>query len=124
MFKVIRKHWQTTCTIIICVFLCIWAYGCQPTVPSMTDPSRRVTRAELQLELEQLQSLFEIRNKSLEDQEQLRQLVMQNVLLIAQTGTINPLGLITAVLGFYGAVSATRDTKNLVKKKLTKKSYD
>jgi len=88
------------------VLLIVWAYGCQPRVPSLFENGRPVTRAELNLELTTLQKRFEIRSATLEQKEAIRRLIAENVLLMAQSGQINPLGILTGIAALYGVGSA------------------
>lgn len=114
----IKNHWQQTAGVTIALALSLWAVSCHPTVPSLTDPQRQVTRGELQIELESLQATFELRSEQLTQREQLRKLILDNALLLADTQTFNPLGLITGLAALYGVGSAAKDTSSLVKKKL------
>lgn len=113
----INSHWQQILAIAVSLSLTFWAISCQPTVPSLTDPSHKVTRAELQTELQGLQATFQMRSTQLAQQEQIRKLILENALIMAETQAFNPLGIVTSLAALYGIGSATRDTTNLVKKK-------
>lgn len=122
LFELAVNNWPRLLALNIAAGLLFWAIGCEATVPSLTRPGSKLTRAELNLELENLLATYELRSAELEQQERLRQLILNNALLIAQAGTVNPLGIITAIAAFYGAGSAVKDTKNIVKKRLNKNS--
>jgi len=98
----------------ICVLL--WAYGCAPTVQSLIDPTKKVTSAELRIEFDTLVSVFEIRQLDIERQNKFRELLTRNALLAVQTGTFNPLGVLTGLAALYGVGSVAKDTKNVVKR--------
>lgn len=98
----------------------LWAFGCKPTVPSLTRPGAKVTRAELQFEMETLFGGYELRNASLTEQERWRSFITQNALIMVQSGAISPLGIFTAIAAFYGIGSAAKDTGKVVKNKIAR----
>ncbi len=101
----------------------LWAYGCTPTVKSLIDPTKKVTAAELQIEFDTLMAVFEIRQLDIERQNKLRELLTRNAMLAVQAGTFNPLGLLTGLAALYGAGSAVKDTKNVIRRKQIARSY-
>lgn len=120
IFDLLKRNWPRVVALLLCATLIAWAVGCNPTVPSLTKPGVLVDRGELQLELEYLLATYELRGADLDQQEKLRKMILDNALLIAQAGTFNPFGLLTAIAAFYGAGSAAKDGGKLIKKKLTK----
>ena len=98
----------------------VYVFGCQPTTNSMLEPTRQITRTELQLELEIIQRTFEQRSQDLADKQQLRNLIARNAMLLAEPGGINPLSIITGLLAVYGGGTAVRDTKKIIKDKTKK----
>lgn len=120
MITLLKKHYHQIAAVLISLSLSIWAVSCQPTVTSLTDPNRKVTRAEMQIELQTLQAAFEMRSTQLQQQEQIRKLILDNALILAETQTFNPIGIITSLAALYGLGSATRDTTTIVKRKLKK----
>ncbi len=117
IFNFIYKHWYQLIPGIILVGLFVFIYGCQSTTQSLTQPSRTVTRSELQIEINTLLETSQIRFEDLDRQDQLRNLILQNALVVAQGQPFNPLGMISGLLAVYGAGSAARDTRNIIKKK-------
>jgi len=104
------------CVLLYCFFVYA-AHGCEPTTRSLLTPNLKVTRNQLQIELESIKRDFELRSANLEEQERLRQFILQNALMIAQQGTINPIGLLTGLAAFYGVGSATNSVVKSVKTK-------
>ena len=51
----------------------------------------------------------------LDKQEQLRAIILQNALILVQGNPLNPVGIITAIAGIYGATQAGKNVKNGVK---------
>lgn len=52
----------------------------------------------------------------LDRQEAFRDVIFKNVLIIGQTGTLNPMGIITLLTGLYGVSRGVKDVKDRVKK--------
>lgn len=112
-----HERYQTI-SIIVCSLLLLYFYGCEPKCKSITSPDTNVTRAELDIEVEQIIARANIGYASLEQQEKLRQLLFQQALAAASTGTVNPLSLFTSV-GILLGVGATVD--NVRKRKEIKR---
>lgn len=116
----LKNSWPKITAIFFAVFLLVWAAGCPATVSSPLDSNTRLTRAELQIELNTLLAKYQHKITTLDQEERLRKLILQNALVIAQAGTVNPLSILTTLLGFYGAGSIASSTGKIVKKKLSK----
>lgn len=112
-----HNRYQVVMQILIC-FVLIWIFSCQPQVASMQSPGIKVTRAELQMELEHFIALAELRFKDLNKQDQLRKILFEHTTLWATTGAINPLGVFLA-LGTLAGIGATTDNirRRIVDKK-------
>jgi len=87
------NHWYLIAAAIAGVGL-VWLYGCQSTVPSITDPSRKITRAELQLEGDYLIGQMRVKMEDLDNQDAIKQLLIDQAAIFGQTGTFNPAGLL------------------------------
>lgn len=114
-----HERYQTI-SIIIAAALLLYFYGCEPKCKSITKPRQQVTRAELDAEVESIIAKANIGYISLEQQEELRQLLFQQALTAAATGTINPIALMTSVgalLGLGATVDNVRKRKEI--KRLT-----
>lgn len=117
IWSAITKNLPKSIAISVSFFLLFWAQGCPPKVESLLNEQKLVTGPELQLELDTILAKADLRMADLEKQQRFRNLVLQNALLIVEGGTVNPVGLITAVAAIYGLGTFGRDTKNYVKKK-------
>lgn len=120
MAKVIKNNWLRIASLIAAGGVLLYVFGCQPTTKSMLDSTQQINRTELQLELEIIQRTFEQRSQDLADKQQLRNLIAQNALLLAEPGGINPLSIITGLLAVYGGGTAVRDTKKAISKRTKK----
>jgi len=95
-----------------------WTYGCQSTCKSLVDPERKVNRDELQAEVDGYLAMAKARFTDLDRQDQLKLLIFEQASLFAQSGTVNPMGLVTtavsiAAVGF--GLDARRKKKEIEK---------
>lgn len=102
-----HERYQTI-AVAIMIGLLIWFYGCESKVASLTNPGTQVTRAELKIELNTLLASAEYRYAQLDQQDKLKSMLIEHALLIGQTGTFNPYGLLAMLAGTIG-IGATVD---------------
>ena len=91
------NHWVLL-GFVFCAGLIFWIYGCQSETKSLVDPERQVSRDELQLELNNYIGLAKIRFADLDRQDELKAVLLDNAALFAQTGTVNPYGILTTLV--------------------------
>lgn len=119
--KWIRHNQGVFIAVIICVGLLIWTIGCESKVTSMTDPTKKVTAEELDLEVEkesvrleteldQLVKMVQLKRKELQRQEEIKQKLLDFALLTSQSGALNMSGMIGLVAGVMG-VGAVVDNR-------------
>lgn len=106
-------------TIIVVVGFMFWLQGCPSTCPSMIKDNHRVTRNELKAEVDLLLARAGERIRTLDQQDAFKKLIAQNALLFTTTGTINPVGLMSAAFAVLG-LGATVD--NIRRRKDEKKT--
>ncbi len=112
----IKKNIRGIVTGLVLVSISFWLQSCEPQVQSLITPKRMVTRAELELELDNLIALAQLRMLNLDKQEQLRSLIINNSLILASGQPFNPIGILTGLAGIYGvAHAATKSTKYVTK---------
>lgn len=102
-------------TVQICIALLVYAYGCEPMTKSLLDPETKITSRELETELQVLLLQHESRVADINRQIEIRNLIFEQGLLIAESGTINPVGLITSLLAVVG-IGVSIDDVRLRKK--------
>jgi len=93
-----------------------WGWACQPQVASLVHPGIKITRPELQIELDAIIATAEYRMTELDRQQAFQDIIFKNALLMAESGGVNPVGIITLLAGLYGIARGTQDLKNKVKK--------
>lgn len=109
-------NWPKSIALIALTILLFIGHSCAPETLSLVHPGEKVTRPELQIELTAIMSTAEIRMADLDRQEAFRDLIFKNALVIVETGTLNPLGIITLLTGLYGITRGAQDIKKKVKK--------
>jgi len=117
----IKKNHRIITTVLVTIVLCVWVYACESKVASLDGSKRLVNRAELQLELDRFIALAEMRMLSLDKQDALRSLIIENSILLVQGVPLNPVGLITAIAGIYGLSHGTSKVVRTVKKRQAKR---
>jgi len=93
--------------ILLCLGVILYAFGCDPKTKSLIDPLQRVSRFELQLEIDSLIAQSEIRFAELEQQEKLKAFLFQRSIEAASTGIVNPMSLITSLLTLLSGAAVT-----------------
>jgi len=110
-----HERYQTIAIILIIILL-IWSYGCPSKVQSLRSPGQRVTRSEFEIEVTSLLSTAEVRLLDLDRQDNIKRLIFDNLLLTAQSGQFNLVGLVAGVatiLGIGATVDNVRKRKEL-----------
>ena len=115
MLQWIKKNFSIILTGLVTIAFAIYCYGCEPQTASLVTPHKLINRQELQLELDQLIGLAQLRMVDLDKQEQLRSIVLQNALILVQGQPFNPLGLITAIAAVYGVTQGGSKVTKAVK---------
>lgn len=104
-------------SLTICTLLLFWGYGCPPQTKSLLHNGKKVTRPELQIELDTIVATAEMRMLDLDQQDHVRDIVFKNALLMVEGGTLNPLGILTGMAGMYGLFAGVKNTATAIKKK-------
>lgn len=102
-----HERYQSIAVFLVLIILAV-IFGCQSKVTSILNPRLQITRDQLDLELNQLLTTAEIKFADLDRQDEIKATLYQIGLVTAQTGTFNPIGLITSIAGIIG-IGATVD---------------
>lgn len=113
----LSTNWPKAISIIVLTALLFWGYGCPARVPSLITDGKKVTRPELQIELDTIVATAEFRLTELDRQDQFRDIIFKNAMLMIEGGALNPVGIITLLAGLYGVTRGAKDLKDRVKKK-------
>lgn len=112
------NHWWAVAAVCIC-FVLVWTYGCESEVASLIKPAEKVNRAGLKAEVDYLLAQAANKAESLDQQDLIKQQLLDSMSLIGSTNQINPSGLIS-ILASIGAISFGLN-RNQVAKKYQKK---
>lgn len=110
-----HERYQSIAVILIAALL-IWTYGCPSKVDSLRSPGNRLTRTEFEIEVTSLLATAEVRLLDLDRQDNIKRLIYNNLLLTAQSGQFNLIGLVAAAattLGIGATVDNVRKRREL-----------
>ena len=115
--KVLNHNMFLFVALGIIIVIGVWGIGCQPTVESPINPGGKVTRTELDADVEHLSAKIEMAYENLAQQELFRQKLFEIGVAYAQTGGINPIGAGVSLLGILGlgAVADNRRKDSIIK---------
>lgn len=102
IYAFIRHNSCQILTVIVSVIVILFAYSCQSTVVSITNPPVRVTRGEFVIEVESFLANAELKFGDLDRQDLVKETIFDSVLDLVSGGDINPIGVATAILGILG----------------------
>lgn len=109
-----HERYQVIAVFAMCILL-LGLYSCESKVRSIEDPRTRVTRSELEAEVDLYLARVKSRIRDLDRQDKIKQLIVNNAVLFAESGTINPYGVMAALIGILG-IGATVDN---IRKRIT-----
>ena len=111
------NHWYIIATAIL-LAVCFWTYGCQSKCDSMMNPEKQITRGELKNELDYYTGLARERAYTLDQQDAIKQQLLDAANVVGQGGTINASGILNLAASI-GAISFGLN-RNQKLKKITK----
>ena len=115
MYSWLKRNWSIVIAVIVTIAFIIYMFGCEPKTKSLLNAPRLVNRQELQLELDQIIGLAQLRMVDLDQQEQFRAIILENALILVQGQPFNPIGLITAAAAVYGLMAGGSKVTSAVK---------
>lgn len=107
------NHWQAIAVTAI-IALGIWFYGCESKVPSLRDPTKHLTREELKIEVDNFLAQATYRYQQLDQQDEIRRLILEQAVLFGQTGTFSSLGALNLLVSI-AAVGSALDSRRKLK---------
>lgn len=126
--KIVSKNQGVFAALVIIVGIMIWGFGCQSKVTSLTEPSIKVTRAELEVEidgevlrlereLEILMRQAALKVQDLDRQDEIKAKLFEFAALSVKTNAVNPGGAVALAFSIFG-IGAVID--NRIKDKVIK----
>lgn len=124
----IRHNQGLFVALVISQILLVWTFGCESKVTSLVEADKKVTRAELALELDKESARLEmeldmlsrqaqLKVAELDRQDEIKRKLLAFAALSVETGAVNPLGLL-GLLGYILGVGLVVD--NRIKDKVIK----
>jgi len=108
------ENWPKVIALVLLTAFLFWGFSCPSKVPSLLDREIKVTRPELQIELDTIIATAEFRLADLDRQDAFRDIIFKNALLMVEGGTLNPVGVITMLAGIYGVTRGGKDIKDKI----------
>lgn len=87
---------------VFCLFIIFIVVSCRSKTQSILHPEKKITRAELIAEIEFVNKIAESRLDELDNDSRLLSLILEQSLLLAETGGLNLNGLIPLVFSVFG----------------------
>ena len=101
ILKAIKNHWLIISTSILFIVTSQWLIGCQAQTQSLLFPDKRVTRAELESEIEMWLATAKRRIGDLDKQEEIRNFLLTQASTITSGGAVNPSAMIGQLLAIF-----------------------
>jgi hypothetical protein len=95
------------------IVLAVWFYGCESTVRSITDPTRKLTRPELHAEVDFLLAQAKSKLDDLDRKDAVKKLLLDQAALFSTTGTFNPMGALNTAISIIAVGSALDSRRKL-----------
>jgi len=110
-----HNRYQTISILSVLLLLSIWL-GCEPKAQSIRNPSQKINRAQLESELDSI--IVQVQNSvdDMDRKERILNYLFQQALIVAESGTVNPVGILTslgAILGLGAGVDNVRNRKKI-----------
>jgi len=115
----VKDKWPIMIAYNVVISLLFFAYACTPKTESLIEPDKKVTLEQLQSEVDILIFRSEARLADLQKQYELRDFILNQSLTIAQTGEVNPIGLITSIIAIMGIGAGADDIRLRKQRKKT-----
>lgn len=109
-FKSLNDNHNVLIGIVALVLIGLYGYGCESQVKGIIDSETMLSRAELQTEVDYLLAQARNRFTELDRQDEIKLLIFEQAALFAETGAINPMGLLTTAVSI-AAVSFGLDQR-------------
>jgi len=115
--ETLRHNQALAVAVVICIALGVYLIGCDSSVTSPINPPKKVTRVQLDAEIELLIVNVKLAIEDLNKQDLFKQKLFEIGLVAAQGGTVNPVGAGVTLLGILGigAVADNRKKDSIIK---------
>lgn len=98
LFKFLNENHHYIIAAAAIISCSLWTYGCHSQVNSILNPNQRISRAELQIEVDYFLAHAELKLLDLDRQDEIKQALLDLGSTFATTGTLNPTGLLNTAI--------------------------
>ena len=114
-----RHNFGLCIGLAVCAAALVWAYGCESATKSPSDPKLRVTRAELDAEVENLSAKIALAYTDIAKQDEVKQTILNIGIAYASGDGVSPIGIVSTLAGLagLGAVIDNRRKDAVIKSK-------
>lgn len=102
LWTLIRHNRGMTIGIILALAIIVWVFGCPSTVVSIHNPPEKVTRGELELEVEHFLKSAALRFRELDQQDEFKRTIFAMAMDFMKEGKINPLAVVITLGNILG----------------------
>lgn len=110
LWKILRHNQAFAISMMMCVTAVLWVYGCSSTVVSIVNPPDRLTRQELQDEVNAFLAKAKTRFEYLNQQDNLKSTIFNASIEFLQGNAVNPVA-VAVVLGNILSIGAVVDNR-------------
>lgn len=107
----IKKNIHWLISVNVAIFVITYAYGCEAKTKSLIHDNKKVPRSEITSELELLERKSKIAYADLDRQERIRDIVLNQSLIVASGGSVNPVGVVMSIMSVLGIGIAADDVR-------------
>ena len=115
MLTWVKKNKRMIIMYSVTIGVFVFLYACESRVRSLDGSRSLVTRPELQAQLNHYLDTVDIRFASLDRQDKIRAIILNNAMIVVQGNPFNPVGLLTGLLSLYGIQQAGKKTSGAIK---------
>lgn len=111
MWAFVRHNSGIVISSIIVISILAWCYGCPSQVVSIHNPPAKVTRAELEIEVDHFLKQAEIRFAELDQKDEFKRAIFAAAMEFMSQGKINPIAIVITlgnILGIGAAIDNVR----------------
>lgn len=119
ILKFLNHERYQVIAVIVCLVIIITGLCCESQTRSITNPAQKVTRAQLNAELDKMLIDIDQRYADLDRQDELKAVLYEHLMLWSAAGTFNPAALVPLLASVLGVgaiadnVRKRRDIKRL-----------
>lgn len=117
--KPFRHNFGLCIGLAVCAAILVWGYGCESTTKSPSDPKMKVTRSELDVEVETLAAKIALAYNDIAKQDEVKATILNIGIAYVSGDGVSPIGIVSTLAGLagLGAVIDNRRKDAVIKSK-------